>query len=1188
MCSSQQPQQQQPTNTSQTTSNIPDWAIPSATKNLGRAEALTDINQNPYQTYQGNRVADFNPLQNQAFTNVAGMTTNTGTGNAMNQTQDTYNRSANAAPYNAQNFGNQYGSGPQFQNMGLGYLSANAPELNQYQMGPAERVRSQNFGQQSAQDYMSPYQQFVTDFQKEEAVRDYNRGAPAAGAGASRAGAFGGSRQAIVASEANRNLQNQLGGIQAAGSQNAYQNAQQQFNADQARRMQSQMANQQAGLTVGQQNLQSQLQTQALGSGQSMQAQLANQGAYGQMQGLGMQQNLSANQQAMQNAAQRAQYGLSGQQAGEQSRQFGANYGLQNRQQALAAAGQLGTLGQQQYAQQMGINAAQQQAGAQMQAQEQQGLSNKYQDFLNQQNYPYKQIGFMSDIIRGTPTSGGAQSMYQAPPSGISQFAGLAGGLGSLYGAYNQANRVATGGEIKGFKEGGSVSHFDEGGLASLPNAAEMLAAKDINSGKAKLPDKVALGGGIGELLMASMQLKKATAELEALKLASGANPQTTVAQDISSQQQQVAQGQLPQQPQQQQQQPQQPQQPQPPQGMPPQGMPPEQPQGPTMMAAEGGLTSLPVDNFNPENYAGGGIIAFAAGDRVKGADDEMFKRLIQQESGNRQFDQFGNLLTSSAGAEGITQAMPKTQASPGFGVPPMKDKSETEFLRFGRDYLNAMVNRYGDAAKGAAAYNYGPGNLDKVLKKHSDDWIKFVPKETQKYVANVAAPTNAASPRVDFVAKPEGMASRALSFLTGSNPAYGADSVKPVTTPQAPVAAGDMDSLGEQYDVIKGQISAVEKARKEGLGAIARARDPEKFQKQQKSFKDTLDALGKKRDDIKKGYEASFGANAYTGTPEQRIALEQARPPTVATPAIDAASRVSGFDVPSQDITTKSPAAPVDSAKPVATPAKPSLLDSTTDALAALVSGMKPVQTKADFDKNHADIAEKYGTDTKSTKKFFDDQAANLTAQVAQAKNDRNVNLWMSAAQGFFAMAGGMSPYAMKNFADGAGIGTKQATAAFQEYQKDQSEINKAKRELGKLEFTNKNISAKEEEDRGLKYQSIVDKHEENQFRNLSTLANHLNLQADLKVRNETNTLERTRQFNEKMQLARQAAERKVQEDMIKWENNNPEILTAPGSPERKKRDADKVEKEIKLRGEHSVLNQNTATPPSGFNVDR
>ena len=379
-------QQTQPTHTSTTTSNIPDWAIPYATRILGKAEALTDINQNPYQTYAGNRVADFNPLQQQAFSNVAGMTTNTGTSNAMNQTQDAYNRSANAGAYNAQDFGNQYGSGPQFQNMGLGYLNVDA----------------QKFGQQDAQDYMSPYQQNVTNFQKEEAVRDYSRQLPGMGAQASGAGAFGGTRHALVAAEGQRNLQNQLGGIQAMGSQNAYLNAQQQFNADQARRMQ---------------------------------AQASNQGAYGQMQGLGMQQNLAGNQQAMQNAAQKAQYGLAGQQSGEASRQFGANYGLQNRQQALTAAGQLGSLGQQQYAQQMGINQAQQQAGAQIQAQEQQGLSNKYQDFLNQQNYPYKQLGFMSDIMRGTPTSGGASSVYQAPPSNAAVAGNVAQmGLGALLG----------------------------------------------------------------------------------------------------------------------------------------------------------------------------------------------------------------------------------------------------------------------------------------------------------------------------------------------------------------------------------------------------------------------------------------------------------------------------------------------------------------------------------------------------------------------------------------------------------------------------------------------------------------------------------------------------------------------------------------------------------------------------------
>jgi len=301
-------QQSQPSSQSVTTSNIPDWAIPYATKNLGLAEALTDKNANNYQTYEGNRVADFSDLQKQAYGDIAGMQPNAGVSNAMNQTQNMYNQSANAAPYNARNFGNQYGQGPQFNNMGLGYLAANAPQLNNYQMGqadqvsgnnvrnqnidaaqsgyqanlndyqmgPASQVRSQNFGQQSVRDYMSPYQQNVTDFQKDRAIDDYGRNLPGQNAQAVGAGAFGGSRQAIVSAEGQRNLQNQLGGIQAIGSQNAYQNAQQQFNADQARRMQAQMSNQQAGLTVGQQNLASRLQTQALGAGQNMQMAMAN------------------------------------------------------------------------------------------------------------------------------------------------------------------------------------------------------------------------------------------------------------------------------------------------------------------------------------------------------------------------------------------------------------------------------------------------------------------------------------------------------------------------------------------------------------------------------------------------------------------------------------------------------------------------------------------------------------------------------------------------------------------------------------------------------------------------------------------------------------------------------------------------------------------------------------------------
>jgi hypothetical protein len=185
-----------------------------------------------------------------------------------------------------------------------------------------------------------------------------------------------------------------------------------------------------------------------------------------------MQQNLAGNQQAIQNAQLAAQYGLAGQQGSEQSRQFGSNLGLQGLQQQLAAAGQLGQLGQQQYGQQMGIFSGQQQAGAQQQAMNQQNLTNTYQDYLTKQNYPYQQLGYMSDILHGTPTGGvTTQQSYQANPSMANQIMGY--GLGA-YGLSNLLKKE--GGVIKGYKAGGVVKHFAEGGITGLPGAMPLEA----------------------------------------------------------------------------------------------------------------------------------------------------------------------------------------------------------------------------------------------------------------------------------------------------------------------------------------------------------------------------------------------------------------------------------------------------------------------------------------------------------------------------------------------------------------------------------------------------------------------------------------------------------------------------------------------------------------------------------------
>jgi hypothetical protein len=118
-----------------------------------------------------------------------------------------------------------------------------------------------------------------------------------------------------------------------------------------------------------------------------------------------------------------------------QQQQFGAGLGLQGLQTANQAAQNLANIGQTQYGQNMGILGMQNQFGGQQQQQVQNVLNNQYQDFLNYQNQPYKQMGFMSDMIRGLPMSQLSSSMYQTPPSMIQQVAGL-GITGKALGAF--------------------------------------------------------------------------------------------------------------------------------------------------------------------------------------------------------------------------------------------------------------------------------------------------------------------------------------------------------------------------------------------------------------------------------------------------------------------------------------------------------------------------------------------------------------------------------------------------------------------------------------------------------------------------------------------------------------------------------------------------------------------------------
>lgn len=108
--------------------------------------------------------------------------------------------------------------------------------------------------------------------------------------------------------------------------------------------------------------------------------------------------------------------------------------------------------------QQLAVGQQQAQLGTQQQQTIQQMLDQQYQDFINQQKFPMQQIGYLSDILRGTPM-GGTRTLYGGEGSTLGQIAGIGAGL---YGMFGRA-------------EGGMVDSYAEGGVTSDQNVESIL-----------------------------------------------------------------------------------------------------------------------------------------------------------------------------------------------------------------------------------------------------------------------------------------------------------------------------------------------------------------------------------------------------------------------------------------------------------------------------------------------------------------------------------------------------------------------------------------------------------------------------------------------------------------------------------------------------------------------------------------
>jgi hypothetical protein len=108
----------------------------------------------------------------------------------------------------------------------------------------------QQFTAEAAQQYMNPYLNAALQPQIDEARRQAEIQRVADAGRLTRAGAYGGSRQAIMESELNRNLLTNLAGITGTGYATAYDKAMQQFNTEQGRELEAQTAANTYGLAA--------------------------------------------------------------------------------------------------------------------------------------------------------------------------------------------------------------------------------------------------------------------------------------------------------------------------------------------------------------------------------------------------------------------------------------------------------------------------------------------------------------------------------------------------------------------------------------------------------------------------------------------------------------------------------------------------------------------------------------------------------------------------------------------------------------------------------------------------------------------------------------------------------------------------------------------------------------------------
>ena len=367
-----------PQKVEQTSSNIPEFAKPFYQELMGRTMYETT---RPYEAYTESRLAEFDPYETAAMEGMADMAAmgdpaEIGLASRYAQKAGSFTpgqvysgyTAGDISPgYSAGNISNQYQAGqrgvgyqpgqfdPGYQagTMDIGYQPTNyqsgyqagqfdpnyqAGDISRQYAGPTFEAGTSTDPAQ-IQDYMNPYTQLVTDVQKREARKQSDISGSNIAQQAAQSGGLGGYREAIMQSEREGDLSQQLQDIQATGDQAAYQQAIQAMEGDRAARLQEA----QFGTSVRGQDI------QAFQAGEQARQQAAQMGLNAQQQeeaarqaqesarlsGSQFQESTQARLQDFQNQKfqaeeqarqQAAQMGLSAQEMEDRAKQAGENF----------------------------------------------------------------------------------------------------------------------------------------------------------------------------------------------------------------------------------------------------------------------------------------------------------------------------------------------------------------------------------------------------------------------------------------------------------------------------------------------------------------------------------------------------------------------------------------------------------------------------------------------------------------------------------------------------------------------------------------------------------------------------------------------------------------------------------------------------------------------------------------------